>query len=60
MLQESQILEKKRYFTRAAYEKFQKLYWVCNDTIYLVEKIPFKRVSYGGAGDGGMLPHLPR
>ena len=57
---------KNRYFTRkniTASKKFRKLYWICNNTIYLAEKIAFKRVSHdrgGGVdGAGGKLSNPP-
>ena len=53
MLQGSSILDRNGISAEITklHLKFQKLYWVCNSTIYLADKIPFKTVFHG-AGDG--------
>ena len=38
---------------------FQKLYWVCNNTIYLADKIAFKSVFNGGVNGNGVVVLSP-
>ena len=39
---------------------FQKLYWVCNNTIYLADKIAFKRVFNDGVNGNGVVVLSPQ
>ena len=58
MLQGSGILDRNGISAEITklHLKFQKLYWLCNSTIYLADKIPFKTVFY--RADDGLCAYV--